>query len=177
MTNTSGQVSKDYTYDSFGNEAMPVVGDVNPFRYAGEYTDAETGYVYLRARQYDANAGRFITEDPIKDGSNWYAYANNNPILYIDQTGLKAVQARSFLETRGAKVHALPANNNSFIVIASYKSRSFNFYATPNSSGSIVMDHKGLLEGMGYAYAMSDNGLNYLANREVEYERAYMNYL
>ena len=87
LTNTSGQVTKDYTYDAFGSEVMPVAGDVNPFRYAGEYTDAETGYQYLRARYYDANVGRFLTEDPIKDGSNWYIYANN-PILYIDPLGL-----------------------------------------------------------------------------------------
>ncbi|MDC7124486.1 MAG: hypothetical protein PQJ46_02900 [Spirochaetales bacterium] len=32
--------------------------------------------------------GRFTTEDPIRDGLNWYAYANNNPLKFIDPTGL-----------------------------------------------------------------------------------------
>ena len=45
----------------------------NPYRYCGEYTDLETGYVYLRARYYDPNLGRFISEDSAKDGYNWYA--------------------------------------------------------------------------------------------------------
>ena len=70
LTNTDGQVTRDYTYDAFGNKAVPAIGDVNPFRYAGEYTDAETGYKYLRARYYDANVGRFLSEDPIKDVNN-----------------------------------------------------------------------------------------------------------
>ncbi len=43
---------------------------------------------YLRARYYDSNIKRFITEDPIKDGLNWYAYAGNNPVMYVDPSGL-----------------------------------------------------------------------------------------
>lgn len=31
---------------------------------------------------------RFITEDPARAGSNWYAYVNNNPLRYTDPTGL-----------------------------------------------------------------------------------------
>lgn len=66
-------------------EPTPVPGQSsvtmeNPFRYGGEYADSETGSIYLRARYYDPNSGRFISEDPIKDGYNWYVYAGNNPV-------------------------------------------------------------------------------------------------
>ena len=37
-------------------------------------------------------AGRFITRDPIKDGRNWYAYCENNPVNAIDADGLTPVQ-------------------------------------------------------------------------------------
>lgn len=37
-----------------------------------------------------ANMVRFITEDPIKDGVNWYSYVSNNPLVKIDPTGLYA---------------------------------------------------------------------------------------
>ena len=47
-----------------------------------------TGQYYYNARWYDPSLGRFTTEDPIKDGSNWYAYANNNPLRFVDPTGL-----------------------------------------------------------------------------------------
>ena len=60
----------------------------NPFRYTGEYTDSETGLVYLRNRMYDPETGRFISEDPIRDGLNWYAYCEGNPVNRWDPWGL-----------------------------------------------------------------------------------------
>jgi RHS repeat-associated protein len=33
--------------------------------------------------------GRFIQQDPIGDGGNWYAYVENNPLTGIDPEGLK----------------------------------------------------------------------------------------
>ena len=39
----------------------------------------------------DPTIGRFITEDPIRDGLNWYTYANNNPVMFIDPTGLWSI--------------------------------------------------------------------------------------
>jgi len=33
--------------------------------------------------------GRFMQEDPARSGLNWYTYAANNPILFIDPLGLK----------------------------------------------------------------------------------------
>ena len=43
---------------------------------------------YLRARYYDSSIGRFITEDPAKDGLNWYAFCSNNPVTFVDSSGL-----------------------------------------------------------------------------------------
>ncbi|NLB61821.1 MAG: RHS repeat-associated core domain-containing protein [Clostridiales bacterium] len=62
--------------------------DKNPYRYCGEYLDIETGYIYLRARYYDPSIGRFVSEDSAHDGYNWYAYCANNPIRYIDPSGM-----------------------------------------------------------------------------------------
>ena len=73
------------------HSADPHNGDDNPFRYSGEYYDEETGFIYLRARYYDPTIGRFISEDPIRDGLNWYAYCNNNPVMYVDPSGLDGV--------------------------------------------------------------------------------------
>ena len=59
----------------------------NPIRYSGEYEDSESGMIYLRGRYYDPDLRRFITEDPAKDGLNWYAYCGNNPVMYVDPSG------------------------------------------------------------------------------------------
>lgn len=89
---TSGtSVIRDYDYDAYGKEKTNVTDD-NPFRYAGEYADEETGLIYLRARYYDSSIGRFTAEDPIKDGMNWYVYCGNNPVKYVDPWGLAVTE-------------------------------------------------------------------------------------
>jgi RHS repeat-associated protein len=55
--------------------------------YTGKEEDA-TGLYYFNARYYDPSIGRFITEDPARDGINWYVYCANNPLSYTDPTGL-----------------------------------------------------------------------------------------
>ena len=42
---------------------------------------------YLRARYYDPELGRFLTEDPAQDGLNWYVYCANNPVNFVDPSG------------------------------------------------------------------------------------------
>ena len=81
-------IVRDYDYDAYGKEKNTLSSDDNPFRYTGEYTDSETGLVYLRNRMYDPETGRFISEDPIRDGLNWYAYCEGNPITKVDPWGL-----------------------------------------------------------------------------------------
>ena len=96
--------TRAYDYDAFGVEKNPDPQDENPFRYCGEYFDVETGTYYLRARYYNTEIGRFITEDPIRNGTNWYAYCSSNPIIYVDPSGLKDIAVRSTIEDLGGVV-------------------------------------------------------------------------
>ena len=41
LLDESGNVTKTYEYDSFGNEVKPEKKDENPYRYCGEYYDKE----------------------------------------------------------------------------------------------------------------------------------------
>lgn len=74
------------------------------------------GLYYFNARWYDAELGRFISEDPVKDGLNWYAYCSNNPLVFTDPTGL----ADEWLEEQRKQQYYyglltwndLPKNNN-----------------------------------------------------------------
>ena len=94
MLLTSGNtVVRNYEYDAYGKEKDGSSADENPFRYSGEYFDSETGFIYLRNRYYDPSSARFISEDPIRDGYNWYAYCEGNPINFIDPWGLRNVVA------------------------------------------------------------------------------------
>lgn len=85
--NASGRVSASFDYDAYGNK-LTSQANPTPFGYSGEYYDAETGMIYLRARYYDPSTSRFISEDPIRDGVNWYAYCTGNPVNFVDPSGL-----------------------------------------------------------------------------------------
>ena len=89
LTDSSGNVTKDYEYSSFGKQKSSTTdGDENPYRYSGEYYDMESGYTYLQARYYDSDLGRFVSEDPAMDGDNWYVYCGNDPINMVDPSGM-----------------------------------------------------------------------------------------
>ena len=93
LTDETGAVAKSYTYDAFGVEINPDTGDVNVFRFCGEYFDTETGTIYLRARYYQASIGRFISRDSYAGKNtdplslNLYTYCYSNPIIYMDPSG------------------------------------------------------------------------------------------
>ncbi len=63
-----------------------------PFGFAGCLYDVDTKLCHFGAREYDASTGRWLTKDPIGfagGSTNLYGYVLNDPINWIDPTGLK----------------------------------------------------------------------------------------
>lgn len=62
-----------------------------PFRWPGQYEDAETGLYYNRFRYYDPTAGEYISGDPVRleGGLRLYGYVHD-PLVWIDPLGLAA---------------------------------------------------------------------------------------
>jgi len=71
---------------------LAAAGNVGtPFRFGGGngcQTDADSGLVLMGHRYYDTRIGRFISQDPVRSGGNWYAYASNSPVNSVDPSGL-----------------------------------------------------------------------------------------
>ena len=91
LSNAAGSIANTYTYDSFGKLTASTGSLTNSFRYTGREFDTETSLYYNRARYYDPNAGRFISEDPLKSAVrlNRYKYVNNSPNILSDPSGLQ----------------------------------------------------------------------------------------
>jgi RHS repeat-associated protein len=93
ITDANGNVTRTYQTDEFGVPGQTTGNDVQPFQYAGQQRDGETGYYFLGARYYDPVIGRFTSRDPAAGHavapSDWnrYAYVGNNPVAYNDPSG------------------------------------------------------------------------------------------
>ncbi|PYS72978.1 MAG: hypothetical protein DMF69_06190 [Acidobacteria bacterium] len=88
LTDASGDVVEQLSYDSFGKSGGSAI---TPFDYTGRERDGVTGLLYYRARWYDPNIGRFISEDPIGFAAgdvNLYSYVGQNPLSFRDPSGL-----------------------------------------------------------------------------------------
>ena len=67
ITDRAGNVTGTYTYDAFG-AVRSQSGTTTERSYTGEQNDP-TGLEYLRARYYDASTCRFLSQDPLPQGT------------------------------------------------------------------------------------------------------------
>ena len=91
LTDSSGVVANSYDYDSYGKLESIIEGVANPFTYTGRERDLESGLYFYRARYYDPETGRFISQDPIGFSGrdpNLFRYVRGNPANFIDPFGL-----------------------------------------------------------------------------------------
>ncbi len=91
ITDNRRVIINTYSYTPYGQIVDQIETIKQPFKYVGKYgvmTEAN-GLYYMRARYYDSETGRFISEDPkgLDAGVNLYAYAEGNPVLLSDPNG------------------------------------------------------------------------------------------
>jgi RHS repeat-associated protein len=103
ITREDGVWVKRYAYDPWGRllsqQSRPGYESLScPFTYRGYYHDSETSLYYLRARYYSPSLRRFLTRDPHPGRKtdpqtlNPYQYCVNNPLRFIDPSGLWLVE-------------------------------------------------------------------------------------
>jgi RHS repeat-associated protein len=88
VSNSQAGLEDRYEYDAFGK---PYKGDLEngmSLGYTGKPYDSATGMYNYGYRDYKPENARFTTVDPVRDGANWFAYVNNDPVNYFDPTGL-----------------------------------------------------------------------------------------
>ena len=103
VSNQANAVIERHDYLPFGEEcttgactANPGVSGGQPRKFTGKERDTETGLDYFGARYYAGRIARFTTIDPVQvptalvDPQQWnrYAYARDNPLRFLDPTGL-----------------------------------------------------------------------------------------
>ena len=101
-------------------------------------TDGETGLTYHWNRWRNEEGDAFISEDPLRDGYNWFGYANANPFKYADSNGLESYVCRD-----GTFCSEGDISNASY--------RADCYYYNGYNSGTLA-------SMSGYAYSLYNNG-------------------
>ena len=108
VTSAAGEVQARHDYFPFGEEIQAGVGgrttqqgysqaDNIRQKFTSKERDVETGLDYFGERYYSNSVGRFISVDPLTASAkisnpqtmNRYVYVLNNPLRYVDPTGME----------------------------------------------------------------------------------------
>ncbi len=93
LTSASGQVTSAKSYDPYGVVTQTIGAGQSAYGYTGEQQDAASGMVYLRARYYNVNDGRFQSRDTWGGDANSpmsmnrWGYVEGNPVNLTDPSG------------------------------------------------------------------------------------------
>jgi len=85
----SGNITAARKYDVYGLVRSGQSGSSSQ-KYVGSLgheSEGNTGLIYMRARYMDPVLGRFISEDPSRDGVNWFVYCGDEPVNHVDPNG------------------------------------------------------------------------------------------
>jgi len=96
LANNNGEITLSKSYEPYGDALQSLGTGVTDYGFTGETTDAN-GLIYLRARYYSPEQGRFVNRDTwagdvnIPASLNSFNYAQSNPVMNTDPSGLCSI--------------------------------------------------------------------------------------
>jgi len=119
--NWDGTINTRYEFDAFGKVRQTTgTNGSNNNKFVGGYgiidDSDDDGLIYMRARYYDSDIGRFISRDIVEiPGRSSYIYCNNNPIVLMDPSGLLWICEKP-LDSTAAMIVTLGNGAHVFVV-------------------------------------------------------------
>jgi RHS repeat-associated protein len=90
LSGSTGTVAGKCSYGAYGAPTCEGA-TTTPLGYDAQYTNTDTGLIYLRARVYDPATGQFLSRDPLAAITGApYNYAVDNPLNRGDASGLSS---------------------------------------------------------------------------------------
>jgi RHS repeat-associated protein len=155
LTGVSGNVAEWQRYTPFGES--DVSNSLTRYGFTGREKDTDTNLIYYRARWYDAEQGRFISQDPIGfegGNTNLYAYVSNNPISKTDPSGLYEIDVHYYATHFLAQMTGCFTGNQARLIADGNQSTDENPNTTPglgeyNKNTLYHALHDGAAQGVG----------------------------
>lgn len=156
-TDAQGNIIAQYDYTPYGDTVASLGNLPDGPGYTGHVNDPETGLVYMQARYYHP-MGRYLSPDPVGPiagniySFNRYAYADNNPIVHDDPTGM-------FPDRNDGDPDDMGPDGECDAVCRFENYGSADRYESPESSGSKSDDQTGRQH-------VSRDGINFIKGWE-----------
>ena len=191
VTNSGGSLVEATSYDPWGKVLSG--GTSLKYQYTGQEKDSETGLNYYGSRYYGSAIQHFVQPDSIipnvynPQQLNRYAYANNNPLKYVDPTGHvgEILKYNAALTQYYKKPSAITYNNvlntassiqkQSGTTSSSGSNSNNNSGSSNNSGGSSVVASAGVAAGGSLIRQNYINGKNFQDAVHVMYDFARNN--
>lgn len=130
ILNSIGNVQARYCYDPFGQSTLISGTNLSDFQYAGYYVHQPSGLYLTFCRLFDSRTARWLSRDPLSDGTNisveleegknLYQYVNNNPVGFRDIMGLTVYMITSTGNLGSVGHGALVSGNGSNYTFQSF---------------------------------------------------------
>ena len=111
LSNEAGTITDSYARGPFGENEQHTGSSTQPFTWLGALGVRKDGALFqMRARYYDPKTARFLSRDPLGPrladvkSLNPYAYANDNPMRYVDPEGRQEGPAPDWANKNGGGV-------------------------------------------------------------------------
>jgi RHS repeat-associated protein len=94
--NAKGEVTDNLFYTPFGELINGTINHAQPFGHSTKRGNFKSGLLYFGYRFYVPHMERWLNRDPIgtDGGLNIYGYVEGNPIMYVDDNGLRRQPGR-----------------------------------------------------------------------------------
>ena len=104
LVTAAGTIANAYAYAPFGALLRRTETIPNPFQFVGQFGVMQegNGREFMRTRNFDQDTGRFCSKDASEspgDIINSYAYAANNPMMFIDPMGTQGLHFADIIES------------------------------------------------------------------------------
>ncbi len=93
LGDATGALTDTWNYDVWGAQVAHTGGSAQSYGFGGMVFDEDLGLYYAQARWYEAEAGRFVSMDPVHGSTanpltfNPWVFGLGDPVHYLDPTG------------------------------------------------------------------------------------------
>lgn len=170
MSNSAGALVSSISYLPYGERRNSQGTMPTDILFTGQRLDS-TGLYYYGARYYDPEIGRFISADSIvqsyanPQSLNRYSYVFNNPLKYVDPTGMIVDFGYTYEDLYATEEAGMPVSYEAYALLLAWDELK---EAVPELVERLENDEETISIGWGFLEKLNESGEGKLGKNKAE---------